>query len=164
MQTNETRPTRNEDVFTTRPRDAMEENNGTSYHRLVFTSTTERPEDDVDLEQLVNEMNSSMESVYSTQADTALLLTNGHAPAHHHAAQRRQTPPLSSTSRERLRHSQPMHIRAVRCLQEEHLLRPASLPAIPNPFPELCSPAGSPVLSPLQTSDNHDLEEDKNFF
>lgn len=42
-----------------------------------------------------------------------------------------------------------------RCLQEEHHLRPASLPAIPNPFPELCSPAGSPVLSPIQTSDNH---------
>lgn len=42
-----------------------------------------------------------------------------------------------------------------RCLQEEHQLRPASLPAIPNPFPELCSPAGSPVMSPTQTSDNH---------
>uniref|UniRef100_A0A8P4GG80 Growth factor receptor-bound protein 10 n=1 Tax=Dicentrarchus labrax TaxID=13489 RepID=A0A8P4GG80_DICLA len=101
--------------------------------------------DDVDLEQLVNDMNSSMESVYSTQADTALLLNNGHA-------HRRHTPPLpsSSPSRERLRQSQPMHIQAVRCLQEEQHLRPASLPAIPNPFPELCSPAGSPVLSPIQ--------------
>uniref|UniRef100_A0A8P4G4M4 Growth factor receptor-bound protein 10 n=1 Tax=Dicentrarchus labrax TaxID=13489 RepID=A0A8P4G4M4_DICLA len=91
-------------------------------------------DDDVDLEQLVNDMNSSMESVYSTQAH------------------RRHTPPLpsSSPSRERLRQSQPMHIQAVRCLQEEQHLRPASLPAIPNPFPELCSPAGSPVLSPIQ--------------
>uniref|UniRef100_A0A8D3C585 Growth factor receptor-bound protein 10-like n=1 Tax=Scophthalmus maximus TaxID=52904 RepID=A0A8D3C585_SCOMX len=87
---------------------------------------------------MVNEMNSSMESVYSTQADTALLLNNGHM----------HTP-------ERLRHSQPMHIQAVRCLQGEQQLRPASLPAIPNPFPELCSPAGSPVLSPIQPSDNH---------
>ncbi|XP_044191724.1 growth factor receptor-bound protein 10-like isoform X1 [Thunnus albacares] len=126
-------------------------------------------DDDVDLEQLVNEMNSSMESVYST-TDTALLLNNGHAhtPHHHHhhihvaypghgQAHRRHTPPIptSSPSRERLRHSQPMHIQAVRCLQEEQQLRPASLPAIPNPFPELCSPAGSPVLSPIQTSDNH---------
>uniref|UniRef100_A0A3B4T642 Growth factor receptor-bound protein 10a n=1 Tax=Seriola dumerili TaxID=41447 RepID=A0A3B4T642_SERDU len=119
--------------------------------------------DDVDLEQLVNEMNSSMESVYSTQADTALLLNNGHmhSPHNHHQVHvhaaypghgqghRRHTPPLpttSSPSRERLRHSQPMHIQAVRCLQEEQQLRPASLPAIPNPFPELCSPAGSPVL------------------
>uniref|UniRef100_A0A665TMF9 Growth factor receptor-bound protein 10-like n=1 Tax=Echeneis naucrates TaxID=173247 RepID=A0A665TMF9_ECHNA len=99
---------------------------------------------------MVNEMNSSMESVYSSQADTALLLNNGHAHRHH-------TPPLptASPSRDRLRHSQPMHIQAVRCLQEEQQLRPASLPAIPNPFPELCSPAGSPVLNPIQTSDNH---------
>uniref|UniRef100_A0A665TTL2 Growth factor receptor-bound protein 10-like n=1 Tax=Echeneis naucrates TaxID=173247 RepID=A0A665TTL2_ECHNA len=81
---------------------------------------------------MVNEMNSSMESVYSSQADTALLLNNGHAHRHH-------TPPLptASPSRDRLRHSQPMHIQAVRCLQEEQQLRPASLPAIPNPFPEL---------------------------
>uniref|UniRef100_A0A8C5E2C0 Growth factor receptor-bound protein 10-like n=1 Tax=Gouania willdenowi TaxID=441366 RepID=A0A8C5E2C0_GOUWI len=42
-----------------------------------------------------------------------------------------------------------------RCLQEAHQLRPASMPAIPNPFPELCSPAGSPVLSPIQASHNH---------
>uniref|UniRef100_A0A671XQL7 Growth factor receptor bound protein 10 n=1 Tax=Sparus aurata TaxID=8175 RepID=A0A671XQL7_SPAAU len=34
-------------------------------------------------------------------------------------------------------------------LQEaEQQLRTSSLPAIPNPFPELCSPASSPVLSP----------------
>ncbi|CAB1437053.1 unnamed protein product [Pleuronectes platessa] len=127
-------------------------------------------DDDVDLEQLVNEMNSSMESVYSTQADTALLLSNGHRHSPHYhphqqhvhvsypghsQAHRRHTPPLPSPSKERLRHSQPMHIQAVRCLQEEQQLRPASLPAIPNPFPELCSPAGSPVLSPIQTSDNH---------
>uniref|UniRef100_A0A3Q4M5C3 Growth factor receptor-bound protein 10a n=1 Tax=Neolamprologus brichardi TaxID=32507 RepID=A0A3Q4M5C3_NEOBR len=121
-------------------------------------------DDDVDLEQLVNDMNSSMESVYSTQTDTAVLLNNGHAPHHHHQVHssylghsRRHTPalPSSSPSRERLRHSQPMHIKAVRNLQEEHQLRPASLPAIPNPFPELCSLTGSPILSPIQTSDNH---------
>uniref|UniRef100_A0A8C4HRY4 Growth factor receptor-bound protein 10 n=1 Tax=Dicentrarchus labrax TaxID=13489 RepID=A0A8C4HRY4_DICLA len=42
-----------------------------------------------------------------------------------------------------------MHILAVRRLQEEEQqLRTSSLPAIPNPFPELCSPASSPVLSP----------------
>uniref|UniRef100_A0A8C5E061 Growth factor receptor-bound protein 10-like n=1 Tax=Gouania willdenowi TaxID=441366 RepID=A0A8C5E061_GOUWI len=120
--------------------------------------------DDVDLEQLVNDMNSSMDSLYSTQADTAMLLNNGHAHAHtpphqlnqqhqvHSAyvgqAHRRLHP--SSPTKERLRHSQPMHIKAVRCLQEAHQLRPASMPAIPNPFPELCSPAGSPVLSPIQ--------------
>nr|XP_057902394.1 growth factor receptor-bound protein 10-like isoform X1 [Doryrhamphus excisus]XP_057902395.1 growth factor receptor-bound protein 10-like isoform X1 [Doryrhamphus excisus] len=119
-------------------------------------------DDDVDLEKLVNEMNSSMESVYSNQADTALIL-NGHGHHHHmHApcvrhgqALRRHTPPAVPPSRERLRHSQPMHIQAARCLREEQHLRPASLPAIPNPFPELCSPAGSPVLSPIEASDKH---------
>ncbi|KAM9738213.1 LOW QUALITY PROTEIN: growth factor receptor-bound protein 10-like [Menidia menidia] len=64
-------------------------------------------------------------------------------------------PPPSSPFREKLKHSQPMHIQAVRCLKEEQHLRPASLPAIPNPFPELCSPGGSPVLSPTQTPDSH---------
>jgi len=46
-----------------------------------------------------------------------------------------------------------------RRLQEEELqVRPASLPAIPNPFPELCSPSGSPLLSPgslPQPSESH---------
>ncbi|CAI5690111.1 unnamed protein product [Oreochromis niloticus] len=134
------------------------------FQRSASQNLPHHHDDDVDLEQLVNDMNSSMESVYSTQADTAVLLNNGHAPHHHHQVHtsylghsRRHTPPLppSSPSRERLRHSQPMHIKAVRNLQEEHQLRPASLPAIPNPFPELCSPTGSPILSPIQTSDNH---------
>ncbi|XP_060916210.1 growth factor receptor-bound protein 10-like [Labrus mixtus] len=125
-------------------------------------------DDDVDLEQLVNDMNSSMESGYSTQADTALLLNNGHGHTQHHhqlvhpafprhgPAQRRHNPHLqpSPPSKKNLRQSQPMHIQAVRCLKEEQLLRPASMPAIPNPFPELCSPAGSPVLGSILTSDN----------
>uniref|UniRef100_A0AAQ5ZJ25 Growth factor receptor-bound protein 10a n=1 Tax=Amphiprion ocellaris TaxID=80972 RepID=A0AAQ5ZJ25_AMPOC len=142
---------------------------GPGFQRSANQNLPHHHDDDVDLEQLVNDMNSSMESVYSTQADTALLLNNGHAPHNHHPhqvqaaylghnqAHRRHTPPLrpSSPSRERLRQSQPMHIQAVRCLREEQHLRPASLPAIPNPFPELCSPAGSPILSPIQTSDNH---------
>uniref|UniRef100_A0A3P8RUB2 Growth factor receptor-bound protein 10a n=1 Tax=Amphiprion percula TaxID=161767 RepID=A0A3P8RUB2_AMPPE len=142
---------------------------GPGFQRSANQNLPHHHDDDVDLEQLVNDMNSSMESVYSTQADTALLLNNGHAPHNHHPhqvqaaylghnqAHRRHTPPLrpSSPSRERLRQSQPMHIQAVRCMREEQHLRPASLPAIPNPFPELCSPAGSPILSPIQTSDNH---------
>uniref|UniRef100_A0A8C2XK21 Growth factor receptor bound protein 10 n=1 Tax=Cyclopterus lumpus TaxID=8103 RepID=A0A8C2XK21_CYCLU len=98
--------------------------------------------DDVDLEALVNGMNSSLESLYSTcsgqQTESTPLLHNGQisSPQHHHHHHH--------TS---LRRSQPMHILAVRRLQEEEL-RTSSLPAIPNPFPELCSPASSPVLSP----------------
>ena len=45
-----------------------------------------------------------------------------------------------------------------RLQEEEHQVRPASLPAIPNPFPELCSPTGSPILDTLQqnqASDTH---------
>uniref|UniRef100_A0A8P4GJW1 Growth factor receptor-bound protein 10 n=1 Tax=Dicentrarchus labrax TaxID=13489 RepID=A0A8P4GJW1_DICLA len=96
---------------------------------------TKEAEDDVDLEALVNDMNSSLESLYSTcssqQTESTPLLHNG------------------QTSQTGLRRSQPMHILAVRRLQEEEQqLRTSSLPAIPNPFPELCSPASSPVLSP----------------
>ncbi|XP_033830897.1 growth factor receptor-bound protein 10-like isoform X2 [Periophthalmus magnuspinnatus] len=120
------------------------------FQRSANQNMPHHHDDDVDLEKLVNEMNSSMESVYSTQADTALLLNNGHhvLPSYqaHGPPRRRHTPPLSS---------QPMHIQAVRCIQEEQHLRPASLPAIPNPFPELCSPASSPGLSPIQMPDNH---------
>uniref|UniRef100_A0A8C5BMF6 Growth factor receptor-bound protein 10-like n=1 Tax=Gadus morhua TaxID=8049 RepID=A0A8C5BMF6_GADMO len=94
-------------------------------------------DDDVDLEQLVNEMNASAESVHAAAAacaDTVPLLHNGltHRPHHPHPQQQ-----------------QP------RRLQGEHQVRPSSLPAIPNPFPELCSPSGSPILSPIQISDNH---------
>lgn len=88
-------------------------------------SSSASSDDDVDLEQLVNDMNSSVESLQSTQEDSALLLNNGHvhAPHHHHGhpaylgqtqVHRRhaQAPPLSSPCR--LKQSQPMHIQAVR--------------------------------------------------
>ncbi|CAL8356607.1 unnamed protein product [Arctogadus glacialis] len=149
-------------------------------------------EDDVDLEALVNGMNSSLESLYSSSSgqqqhnDLAPLLhtssssssssSSSHHYQHHHgplphpllhhdyhptaaAPLARHGPPhlspepssssssSSDSSQGSLRRSQPMHILAVRRLQEEQL-RTSSLPAIPNPFPELCSPAGSPVLSP----------------
>uniref|UniRef100_A0AAX7TTK8 Growth factor receptor-bound protein 10b n=1 Tax=Astatotilapia calliptera TaxID=8154 RepID=A0AAX7TTK8_ASTCA len=104
-------------------------------------------EDDVDLEALVNEMDSSLESLYSCsgpQTESTPLLHNGQTSTSH-------KPPSSSSDSPQtgLRRSQPMHINAVRRLQEqEQQLRTSSLPAIPNPFPELCSPASSPVLSP----------------
>uniref|UniRef100_A0A6Q2ZC82 Growth factor receptor-bound protein 10b n=1 Tax=Esox lucius TaxID=8010 RepID=A0A6Q2ZC82_ESOLU len=69
------------------------------------------------------------------------------APQTHASPSEAQLSPASP--KQRLRRSQPMHILAVRRLQEEELqLRTSSLPAIPNPFPELCSPANSPVLNP----------------
>uniref|UniRef100_A0AAY5KVZ6 Growth factor receptor-bound protein 10a n=1 Tax=Esox lucius TaxID=8010 RepID=A0AAY5KVZ6_ESOLU len=79
---------------------------------------------------MVNDMNSSLESLYSScsiHTETTPLLHQGHAPHHGH----------------RLHHSQPVHITAVRRLQEQQC-RPSSLPAVINPFPELCTPPGSP--------------------
>uniref|UniRef100_A0AAR2KGY9 Growth factor receptor-bound protein 10a n=1 Tax=Pygocentrus nattereri TaxID=42514 RepID=A0AAR2KGY9_PYGNA len=120
---------------------------------------------------LVNDMTSlsPYESLYSmckTQhSDSTPLLHNGHG----NGLQGNRAPPLLRPPSSRvaaphspaqnIRRSQPMHILAVRRLQEEEQqVRPASLPAIPNPFPELCSPAGSPTLSPAslpQPADAH---------
>ncbi|KAF1502722.1 Growth factor receptor-bound protein 10, partial [Eudyptula minor] len=108
-------------------------------------------DDDVDLEALVNDMNSSFESLYSTcsmQSETTPLLQNGQL-------NRSQLPSSGSgalqpmSPRQKVQRSQPVRIMAVRRLQEEEQqFRTSSLPAIPNPFPELCSPASSPVLAP----------------
>ncbi|GLD56552.1 growth factor receptor-bound protein 10 isoform X1 [Lates japonicus] len=159
---------------------------GPGFQQSANRSSPNHQEDDVDLEALVNDMNSSLESLYSTcsgqQTESTPLLHNGetsssHQHHHHHQQQQQQQqhhhhhhprqgqhshalshispePPSSSSSsadspQTSLRRSQPMHILAVRRLQEEEQqLRTSSLPAIPNPFPELCSPASSPVLSP----------------
>uniref|UniRef100_A0AAR2JIZ7 Growth factor receptor-bound protein 10a n=1 Tax=Pygocentrus nattereri TaxID=42514 RepID=A0AAR2JIZ7_PYGNA len=98
-------------------------------------------------------MNSSFESLcstYNVQAEAVPLLHNGqsHRPneqTHSHSQAHGQLTSLH----QKLRRSQPMHILAVRRLQvEEEQYRTSSLPAIPNPFPELCSPASSPTLCP----------------
>ncbi|XP_041267710.1 growth factor receptor-bound protein 10 isoform X2 [Pyrgilauda ruficollis] len=123
-------------------------------------------DDDVDLEALVNDMNSSFESLYSTcsmQSETAPLLQNGQL-------NRSQLPSSGSSTlqpmspRQKVQRSQPVRIMAVRRLQEEEQqFRTSSLPAIPNPFPELCSPASSPVLAPgslpqSQPASKHDVK------
>lgn len=108
-------------------------------------------DDDVDLEALVNDMNSSFESLYSTynvHSENTPLLQNGQL--------NRSQLPASGTNllqpvspRQKVQRSQPVRIMAVRRLQEEEQqFRTSSLPAIPNPFPELCSPTSSPVLAP----------------
>uniref|UniRef100_A0A672GPR9 Growth factor receptor-bound protein 10-like n=1 Tax=Salarias fasciatus TaxID=181472 RepID=A0A672GPR9_SALFA len=125
---------------------------GPSFQQSANQSSPNHQEDDVDLEALVNDMNSSLESLYSScsgqQNESTPLLHNGQTSSHVSPE-----PPSSALSADSpqtsLRRSQPMHILAVRRLQEEEQqLRTSSLPAIPNPFPELCSPASSPVLSP----------------
>lgn len=134
---------------------------------------TRRPgsEDDVDLEALMRDMSTSLESLYpacNMQSETVPLRQNG---------QHNRNPPPASGSgpgsgaaaasgsaagaaaaaaakpvqpqespQQKVQRSQPVHILAVRRLQEEdQQFRTSSLPAIPNPFPELCgSGAGSP--------------------
>ncbi|XP_026145818.1 growth factor receptor-bound protein 10-like isoform X2 [Carassius auratus] len=134
---------------------------GSSFQQSSNRNSLNHPEDDVDLEALVNDMASlsSYESIYATcgtqHADSAPLLhsTDGSGLHGNRVAPLPRAPinkvTAPHTPAHKLRRSQPMHIHAVRRLQEEELqVRPASLPAIPNPFPELCSPSGSPVLSP----------------
>ncbi|XP_011920822.1 PREDICTED: growth factor receptor-bound protein 10 isoform X2 [Cercocebus atys] len=97
-------------------------------------------------------MNASLESLYSAcsmQSDTVPLLQNGqHARSQPRASGPRSVQPQVSP-RQRVQRSQPVHILAVRRLQEEdQQFRTSSLPAIPNPFPELCGPGSPPVLTP----------------
>uniref|UniRef100_A0A9J8BUZ1 Growth factor receptor-bound protein 10a n=2 Tax=Cyprinus carpio TaxID=7962 RepID=A0A9J8BUZ1_CYPCA len=146
---------------------------GSRFQQSSNRNSPNHPEDDVDLEALVNDMASlsSYESIYATcgtqHSDSAPLLhsTDGNGLHGNRVAPLPRAPSNKVSAphspAHKLRRSQPMHIQAVRRLQEEELqVRPASLPAIPNPFPELCSPSGSPVLSPgslPQPSEPHQL-------
>ncbi|XP_073534429.1 growth factor receptor-bound protein 10 isoform X3 [Phyllobates terribilis] len=120
------------------------------------------PDDDVDLEALVNDMNSSLDSLYSTCSrvtDSVPLLKNGQLNRIPLSNSGANTLP-SMPQRQKMQRSQPMQIQAVRRLQEEQL-RTSSLPAIPNPFPELCTPAGSPVLAPGSLPQNQPASKTK---
>nr|XP_023409424.1 growth factor receptor-bound protein 7 isoform X2 [Loxodonta africana] len=54
-------------------------------------------------------------------------------------------PPPSAPLSGEVKRSQPLSIPASRKFREEEL-QTTSLPSIPNPFPELCSPSQSPIL------------------
>ncbi|KAG7458036.1 hypothetical protein MATL_G00233580 [Megalops atlanticus] len=125
---------------------------GSSFQQSSNRNSPNHHEDDVDLEALVNDMNASFDSLYSTcslPAESAPLLQNGQLHRRHAHQRPGPAQPPPTSPKQKVRRSQPMHILAVRRLQEEEQqLRTSSLPAIPNPFPELCSPAGSPILGP----------------
>ncbi|KAM6178117.1 growth factor receptor-bound protein 10 isoform 2-T2 [Rhynchocyon petersi] len=116
-------------------------------------------EDDVDLEALVNDMNTSFDSLYSAcsmQSETVPLLQNGQHPRSSLLTSGMKALPLQVSPRQMVQRSQPVHILAVRRLQEEdQQFRTSSLPAIPNPFPELCGAGGSPVRSPGSLTPSH---------
>ncbi|XP_019508557.1 PREDICTED: growth factor receptor-bound protein 10 [Hipposideros armiger] len=118
-------------------------------------------EDDVDLETLMDDMNTSLESLYpscSMQSDTVPLCQNGQHT-------RSQPPPSGTKSLQpqlspwqKVQRSQPVHILAVRRLQEEdQQFRTSSLPAIPNPFPELCGPKSPPAVPPGSLPPSQDV-------
>ncbi|XP_062866656.1 growth factor receptor-bound protein 10-like [Trichomycterus rosablanca] len=122
---------------------------------------SDHPDEDVDLQTLVNDMTSlspyeGLYTMFKNQpSDSVPLLHNdqggglsGYRMAQQHCLPSSRESATCSPG-QKVRRSQPMHILAVRRLQEEEQqVRPASLPAIPNPFPEICIPAGSPKLSP----------------
>ncbi|XP_031194107.1 growth factor receptor-bound protein 10 isoform X4 [Mastomys coucha] len=101
-----------------------------------------------------NDINSSVESLNSacnmqSDTDTAPLLEDGqHASDQGAAASSSRGQPQASP-KQKMQRSQPVHI--LRRLQEEdQQLRTSSLPAIPNPFPELTggAPGSPPSVAP----------------
>ncbi|XP_037693103.1 growth factor receptor-bound protein 10 isoform X2 [Choloepus didactylus] len=97
-------------------------------------------------------MNASFESVHSAcgvQSETVPLLQNGQHSRSQLPSSGTKSLQAQASPRPKVQRSQPVHILAVRRLQEEdQQFRTSSLPAIPNPFPELCGPRSSPVLTP----------------
>uniref|UniRef100_A0A8C6QPE5 Growth factor receptor bound protein 10 n=1 Tax=Nannospalax galili TaxID=1026970 RepID=A0A8C6QPE5_NANGA len=107
-------------------------------------------------------MNSSLESLNSAcnmQSDTVPLLQNGqHTASSQPAASSARPQPPQASPRQKVQRSQPVHILAVRRLQEEdQQFRTSSLPAIPNPFPELCGPGSPPVVAPSSLPPNQPI-------
>lgn len=128
-----------------------------------------QPDNDPDLEALVHDMNTSLESLCPSanmQSETAPLRQNGqHARGQPPPSGARPAEPPAS-AQQKVPRSQPMHILAVsfrflakfrgryrdflytplphrqhphqrRLQEEDQQLKTSSLPAIPNPFPEL---------------------------
>ncbi|XP_040147879.1 growth factor receptor-bound protein 10 isoform X1 [Ictidomys tridecemlineatus] len=122
-----------------------------SPRELAQSERANNPKDDVDLEVLVSDMNASLESLYSAcnmQSDTVPLLQNGQHARSQPPASASKPAQAQASPRQKVQRSQPVHILAVRRLQEEdQQFRTSSLPAIPNPFPELCGPGSPPVVT-----------------
>ncbi|XP_066484518.1 growth factor receptor-bound protein 7 isoform X2 [Tiliqua scincoides] len=107
-----------------------------------FSIQHPRKDNDMDLGTLQNNLNSTLDNVYEDdlEPDCARTLSNSN--------------PLSNSEQANLltggdivKRSQPLLIQTNRKLKEEEVPCALSLPSIPNPFPELCSPSNSPILS-----------------
>ncbi|XP_055479881.1 growth factor receptor-bound protein 10 isoform X1 [Psammomys obesus] len=145
--------------------------------RTGFSSQSRsQPEHGFGLQLLMNDINSSLESLNSacnmqSDTDTVPLLQNGqHASSQPAASSSRGLQPQASP-KQKVQRSQPVHILPIRrkgrrgdpgeatrsteettprrLQEEDQQLKTSSLPAIPNPFPELSGGPGSPpVVAP----------------
>uniref|UniRef100_A0A8C2MJZ7 Growth factor receptor bound protein 10 n=1 Tax=Cricetulus griseus TaxID=10029 RepID=A0A8C2MJZ7_CRIGR len=100
----------------------------------------------------MNDINSSLESLNSacnmqSDTDTVPLLQNGQHASNQPAASGSRSQQPQASPKQKVQRSQPVHILPIRRLQEEDQFRTSSLPAIPNPFPEL-GPGSPPVVPP----------------
>uniref|UniRef100_A0A3Q2QBV3 Growth factor receptor bound protein 10 n=1 Tax=Fundulus heteroclitus TaxID=8078 RepID=A0A3Q2QBV3_FUNHE len=120
-----------------------------SFQQSTNQSSPNHQEDDVDLEALVNDMNSSLESLYSTcsgqQTEITPLLHNGQSTS--------SPEPSSSSSsnvdppQTKLRRSQPMHILAVRLVVSPDYVSRSHFPLLPTRFPSFLTSV-CVILSP----------------
>ncbi|XP_033024728.1 growth factor receptor-bound protein 7 isoform X2 [Lacerta agilis] len=99
----------------------------------------------MDLGTLQNNINSTLDNVYEDglESDNSRPLSNSNPLCNGEQAS-------LLTGGDVVKRSQPLLIQANRKLKEEEQQqqqRALSLPSIPNPFPELCSPSNSPILS-----------------
>nr|XP_028607868.1 growth factor receptor-bound protein 7 isoform X1 [Podarcis muralis] len=101
-------------------------------------------DNDMDLGTLQNNINSTLDNVYEDglESDHSRPLSNSNPLCNGEQAS-------LLTGGDVVKRSQPLLIQANRKLkeEEEEQQRALSLPSIPNPFPELCSPSNSPILS-----------------
>ncbi|XP_064421442.1 growth factor receptor-bound protein 7 isoform X2 [Latimeria chalumnae] len=108
-------------------------------------------DDDMDLGTLEHNLNMTLDGLYKDglQNDKAVHLHNG-----------RQLPNVRSEEAAEpltlgVKRSHPVRIQTNRKLKEEEP-HTSSLPTIPNPFPELCSPSKSPILSGTPSAQSHE--------
>ncbi|EMP33832.1 Growth factor receptor-bound protein 7 [Chelonia mydas] len=109
---------------------------------LRLAAQSQGKDNAMDLAALRNDLPTTLDNLYQghLEQDRTRSLSNGHAFP---TGERDKAGLLASSD---VKRSQPLVIQVNRKLKEEEP-RASSLPSIPNPFPELCSPSKSPILS-----------------
>ncbi|CAM5178346.1 unnamed protein product [Eretmochelys imbricata] len=109
---------------------------------LRLAAQSQGKDNAMDLAALRNDLPTTLDNLYQghLEQDRTRSLSNGHAFP---TGERDKAGLLAGSD---VKRSQPLVIQVNRKLKEEEP-RASSLPSIPNPFPELCSPSKSPILS-----------------